>query len=386
MTERPTAHNANWAQARDLATSLGHRLTTQTVPVNDADRRVVAEPVHALVDLPGFDASAMDGWAVRGDEPWEVIGVVHAGDTLPSQLHPGEAVRIATGAPVPSGTDGIVRSEVGILFGTGLTGPVSLTDIRPAGEECRVGDLLADAGTELSPTLLGLLAASGHDTVTVVSRPRVDLLILGDEIQSSGVPRVGRVRDAMGPQVPAWLTRAGAEIASSIKVPDSIALLRDAITATTGDLIITTGSTAAGPRDFLRAAIEDAGGRLVVDEVAVRPGHPMLLAVIGDRPLVALPGNPQAAVVALLTLGMPLIDAQLGRRPRVLTSTRLAVDLSGIADRQRLVAGSVGADGFHPAPHTGPAMLRGVAASTGFAVIPVGGAEAGATVDWLALP
>ena len=386
MTDGTTVHNASWAHARELATGLGHRLSTQSVAVADADRRVVAEAVHALVDLPGFDASAMDGWAVRGDAPWDVVGAVHAGDTLPSHLQPGEAVRIATGAPVPSGTDGIVRSEVGILLGTTLTGPKGVSDVRPAGEECRAGDLLADAGTELSPTLLGLLAASGHDSVVVIAKPRVDLLVLGDEIQTSGVPRVGRVRDAMGPQVPAWLTRAGAEISTSIAVPDSIALLRDAISAATGDLIITTGSTAAGPRDFLRAAIEDAGGRLIVDEVAVRPGHPMLLAAIGDRPLVALPGNPQAAVVALLTLAIPLIDAQVGRRTRGLTRAVLAEDISGIPDRERLVAGTVDIDGFRPAPHTGPAMLRGVAASTGFAVIPFGGAKTGTFVDWLALP
>lgn len=386
MTDGPAIHDAPWAQARELATGLGQRLSPESVSVADADRRVVAHPVHALVDLPGFDASAMDGWAVRGEPPWEVIGAVHAGDTLPSHLHAGEAVRIATGAPVPTGTDGIVRSEVGVLLGTRLTGPLGRNDIRSAGEECRAGDLLADAGTELSPTLLGLLAASGHDTVTVVAKPRVDLLVLGDEIQTSGVPRVGHVRDAMGPQVPAWLTRAGAEIATSRGIPDSIALLRDAIAAATGDLIITTGSTAAGPRDFLRAAIEDAGGRLIVDEVAVRPGHPMLLATIGSRPLVALPGNPQAAVVALLTLGIPLMDAQLGRTAPRLARVRVAEDVDGLPEREQILAGTIGGDGFRRAPHQGPAMLRGVAASTGFAVIPLHGVKAGSTVDWLALP
>ncbi len=386
MNSRAALRNPSWTQARDLARGLGIRLESETVDVADADRRVAARAVHSLVDLPGFDAAAMDGWAVKGAAPWEVTGAVHAGDTLQSHLNDGTAVRISTGAPVPLGTLGIVRSEVGILFGTQLDGPVSLTDIRLAGEECRSGDLLVDEGTTLSPTLLGLFAACGHDAVEVTRRPRVNLLLLGDEIQASGLPRGGRVRDALGPQVPAWLTRAGAQIASSTPISDSIALLRDALIAATGDLIITTGSTAAGPRDHLRAAIEDAGGHLVVDEVAVRPGHPMLLAKIGDRPLVALPGNPQAAVVALLTLGIPLIDAQLGRRTATLSTVILAGDISGISDRQRLVPGTIDVDGFRPAPHSGPAMLRGVAASEGFAVIPQGGAKATDQVAWLALP
>ena len=388
MTEQLSAavSNASWSQARDLARGLGRRLGAEAVPIALADRRVAAHSIRALLDLPAFDASAMDGWAVRGDAPWQVVGTVHAGDSRRTHLEPGTAVRISTGAPVPKGSDGIVRTEAGVLDGAQLTGLATTGDVRPAGEECRIGDLLADDGTELSPTLIGLLAAAGHDTVAVTVRPRVELLLLGDEIQASGMPHTGSIRDALGPQVPAWLSRAGAQVTSSLAIPDSLDVLTAALESARGDLIITTGSTAAGPRDHLRAAITAAGGSLVVDEVAVRPGHPRLLATIAERPLVALPGNPQAAVVALLTLGIPLIDAQLGRATRSLTSAIVAKDIEGLPDRERLVPGTIEIDGFHPAPHTGAAMLRGVAASSGFAVIPIAGASAGTTVDWLALP
>lgn len=388
MTPLPgaTVHDAPWAQARDLASGLGRRLAAESVAIEVADRRVAASPIHALIDLPGFDASAMDGWAVRGDGPWEVVGVVHAGDPAPVHLAPGTAVRISTGAQVPTGTDGIVRTELGSLEGARLTGQCNTDEIRPAGEECRAGDLLADAGADLSPTSLGLIAASGHDTVSVIRRPRVSLLVLGDELRTSGLPPAGSIRDALGPQVPAWLTRAGAQVVDRITVPDSLDALSEALAGAVGDLIITTGSTAAGPRDHLRAAIASAGGHLVVDEVAVRPGHPMLLATIGERPLVALPGNPQAAVVALLTLGFPLIDAQLGRSTRPLRQVLVTEDIAGLPDRERIVPGTVESDGFHRAPHSGPAMLRGLAASTGFAVIPTSGASAGTSVDWFALP
>ena len=382
----PPARNAPWATARDLARGLGRRLGTESIDIDAADRRVMAAPVHALTDLPSFDASAMDGWAVRGAEPWTVVGTVHAGDPRSSELTDGTAVRIATGAPVPLGTDGVLRSERGRLIGALLSGPASPDEIRRAGEECRAGDLLADAGTELSPSLLGLLAASGHDRVRVTMRPRIHLLVLGDELVASGVPRAGFIRDALGPQIPAWLVRAGGRVVATIHVSDSLDALRDALTEADGDIIITTGGTAAGPRDHLREAISAARGSLVVDEVAVRPGHPMLLATVGGRPLVALPGNPQAAVVSLLTLALPLIDAQLGRSSPTMPLARLAEDVSGLPDRQRLVAGLIELDGFHPAPHTGPAMMRGLAASSGYAVIPYGGATAGSWVDWLVLP
>lgn len=381
-----TIHEATWAQARGLARGLGRPLGSQTIAVADADRRVAATACFALTDLPGFDASAMDGWAVRGSSPWTVVGAVHAGDATPAPLDSGTAVRIATGAPVPVGIDAVLRTEAGVVAGDTVSGPANPKDIRPAGEECRRGDLLADVGTEFSPALIGLIAAAGHDTVDVTVRPRVNLLLLGDELEQSGIPSPGRVRDALGPQVPAWLKRAGAELGSSTHVPDLHDSLCDALGRADGDVIITTGGTAAGPRDHLRSAIASVGGVLIVDEVMSRPGHPMLLATIGERPLVALPGNPQAAVVALLTLGFPLIDALLGRSDVQLPRAQLVDDVTGRDDRVRLIAGIIDESGFRQAAHTGPAMMRGLAASTGYAVIPIGGATAGQWIDWLALP
>jgi|JI10StandDraft_1071094.scaffolds.fasta_scaffold48394_3 molybdopterin molybdotransferase len=389
MTSSPPAPvvvDAPWLHARALARGLGSRLPAESIGIRGADRRILAAPVHALTDLPRFDASAMDGWAVSGAAPWTVTGTVHAGDSAPGPLRPGTAMRIATGAPTPAGADAVLRSERGILDGDRLSGPATPDDIRHAGEECRAGELLAEEGTELSPALLGLLAAAGHDTVSVTRRPRVALLLLGDELLESGVARGGLIRDALGPQVPAWLARAGADCSSGVAVPDSFDALCAALADADGDLVVTTGSTAAGPRDHLRAAIVAVGGSLVVDQVAVRPGHPMLLARIGNRPLVALPGNPQAAVVALLTLGFPLVDALLGRPERPLLQVPLAVDVTGRTGQQRLVAGTLGADGFRLAPLSGSAMLRGLAASTGYALIPAEGARTGERVDWLALP
>jgi len=381
-----TLHEATWTQARDSAHRLGHRLDSELVPIAQVDRRVSAAPINALTDLPGFTASAMDGWAVRGPEPWTIVGSVNAGDATPAPLESGTCVRIATGGPVPLGADGIVRIEHASIVGGCVVGPARAEDVRLAGEECRKGDLLADRGTTFSPALIGLVAAAGHDVVAVTSKPRVNLLVLGDELDRTGVPRAGRVRDALGPQVPAWLHRAGAEVTTLSNVPDLLDSLCAELARATADVVITTGGTAAGPRDHLRAALTKVGGQVVVDEVMVRPGHPMLLATIGGRPLVALPGNPQAAVVALLTLALPLIDAMLGRPTAPPEHTRIVDPVGGLEDRERLVPGRITEAGFESAAHSGPAMMRGLASSSGYALIPIGGAAAGDRVTWLALP
>ena len=380
--------DAPWAHARARARALGHLLPAEDVDVAAADRRVVAGSISALVDLPGFDASAMDGWAVCGEGPWTVVGSVHAGEDIPEPMAAGTALLIATGAPVPRGSDGIVRTERGRVDGTTLSGDPTITDVRRAGQECRAGDVIAIPGTELSPALLGLIAATGHDGVRVTQRPRVQLLVLGDELEQAGRPRVGRVRDALGPQVPAWLMRAGAEVVGRTPLRDAPDALSDAIAAAcdSADLIVTTGGTAAGPRDYLRAAIRATRGELVVDEVAVRPGHPMLLAMVGSTPLVALPGNPQAAVVALLTLGFPIIDAMLGRPETALARVPLGEDVPARPGPERLVAGVLLDGAFLAASHTGSAMLRGLASSSGYALLPAAGARAGESVEWLALP
>ena len=168
-------------------------------------------------------------------------------------------------------------------------------DFRRAGEEAHAGETLIHAGAIMTPARIGLAAAGGHDTVSVRRRPIVRLLVLGDEILGQGPARDGRVRDSLGPQLPGWLVRLGVDLVETVHVEDNLqgqsAALAAAVQA--ADLVITTGGTAAGPADHLRAAIAATGGSLIVDQVACRPGHPMLLAgwATGGR-LVALPGIP----------------------------------------------------------------------------------------------
>ena len=388
-----TLREADWWAARASAASLVERVTSETVPVAATDRRVLAHDVHALCDLPSFDTSAMDGWALSGEGPWRIVGDVAAGSPLPERLAAGTCARIATGAVVPDGTLGVLRWEAAEVREGTVHGEVAAgRDIRRRGEECRTGELIASAGTEVTPAMSGFLAATGHDAVEVTRRPAVELILLGDELLEGGIPRDGLVRDSLGPQLPGWLDRAGALAREHQQVGDSLDDVIDAFAraAARADLLITTGGTAEGPRDHVRGAVERLGGRMVVDHVAVRPGHPMLLACLpsGDRnvPLVGLPGNPHSAVVGFATLAMPLIDAMLGRRESGLSRVPTVEELWAPKGHTRLIAGVLVDGGFVLSPYGGSAMLRGLAQSRGFAVVSEGVTSAGGLVAWLPLP
>lgn len=388
---------SGWHQARRIARDLARATPVEMLDVAELDQRVLARDCHARCDLPGFATSAMDGWALCGAGPWRITGDVPAGRPLERSLVPGEAVRIATGSVVPRGADAILRWEHADRSGDLLQGDSQPgRDIRDAGQECRQGELIATAGTTVSPALAGLLAATGHDQVAVHRRPRVSLLLLGDELLTSGVPTGGRIRDSLGPQVPGWIARAGGLVVATEHVPDTVATTRQALQrhAATSDLLITTGGTAAGPRDHLHAALAEVAGTLQVDRVRVKPGHPMLLAEVprpvGDSslypvPLVGLPGNPHSAVVGLVTLAVPLLDGMLARPARALHSAPTREDLRAAPGHTRLIAGRLVDGTFTLSGYPGSAMLRGLAQSDGFAVVDEE-LRAGMDVPWLPLP
>jgi molybdopterin molybdotransferase len=383
-----------WHEARVTAGRGWKALSTELIAIADGDGRSLALDCPALCDLPTYPTSAMDGFAVVGSGPWRIIGEVKAGQPMTGILLDGTCVRIATGAVIPDRTFGIIRWETAKVVDELLSGEVSEgQEIRPAAHECKKGEILASAGTVLTPGWVGLLAAAGYDDVAVFKKPRVALILLGDEIQLSGVPSDGLVRDALGPQIPGWLSRMGADITSTRYVSDELELVIAAIgSAIEGcDLVITTGGTADGPRDHVHSALAALSGTLVVDRVKVRPGHPMLLAWVKNQqgnqvPLLGLPGNPQSAIVALLTLGQPIINALLGGDSDNLHLIPLGQDITAPKDFTRLVLGNILGGHFETGDHLGSAMLRGLAHSSGFAVAESGVNGAGTLVRWLPLP
>ena len=379
---------AHWEQARSQAYESWKRLPSEKVLISSCVDRTLATDALALVELPTYPTSAMDGYAVCGKGPWKIVGEVKAGAPMKGSLKEGTAVKIATGAVIPDKTFGIIRWEVATVDGENLSGDVKEgQDIRPAGLESKKGEVLAAAGTILNPGVIGLLAAAGYDSLDVVRAPKATIILLGDEIVLDGLPHDGLVRDALGPQLPGWLQRLGVEVISTEYISDELNLVVDAFAkaAKSSDIIFTTGGTADGPRDHVHAAIAELKGELTVDRVKVRPGHPMLLAHINKVPLVGLPGNPQSAIVALLTLGQPVIDALMGRKEAELNQIVTGDDIDVPEGFTRLVLGNVVDGWFEMGEYLGSAMLRGLAHSTGFAVADKS-MEEGEMIAWLPLP
>ncbi|MFD4745112.1 molybdopterin molybdotransferase MoeA [Streptomyces rubiginosohelvolus] len=393
----------SWDRARAVAARAGRGRPPATIrlTLDRALGHVLAEALGALTDLPSFDTSAMDGWAVAGPGPWafEAGAGLLAGRGPAAALPDGTAVRIATGARVPPETTAVIRSEhAHIDEARGLLharrSVVTGQDIRPRGQECRSGEQLVPAGTVVTPAVLGLAAAAGYDALPVVPRPRVDILVLGDELLNAGLPHDGLIRDALGPMLGPWLRALGAEVSGARRLGDDAGALRDALTSSDADLIVTTGGTAAGPVDHVHPVLDALGAELLVDGVAVRPGHPMLLARLSaDGPyLVGLPGNPLAAVSGLLTLAEPLLAGIAGRPAQDPYRALVHAEVHGHPHDTRLVpvvhrpGRAGGRDHVAPLRYNGPAMLRGIAAADGLAVVPPGGVRSGTEVEILDLP
>ncbi|WP_369176511.1 molybdopterin molybdotransferase MoeA [Streptomyces mutabilis] len=387
-----------WPEARTTAERAARaavraaRRAPVSVPLDVALGLTLAAPLAALTDLPPFDTSAMDGWAVSGPAPWSVRdeGVL-AGHAAPEPLTDGEAVRIATGARIPAETTAVLRTEHGRTDERDRLHPTREVghgqDIRPRGQECRSGDQLLPVGTLVTPAVLGLAAAAGYDTLTVVPRPRVDVLVLGDELLTAGLPHDGLIRDALGPMLPPWLRALGAEVRTICRIGDDAQALHRAVASSDADLVVTTGGTAAGPVDHVHPVLTRIGAELLVDGVEVRPGHPMLLARLkDDQHLVGLPGNPLAAVSGLLTLAEPLLRTLAARPAPEPYTLPLRDAVHGHPYDTRLVPVVLRGDRAVPLHYNGPAMLRGIAAADALAVVPPGGARPGQEAELLDLP
>lgn len=249
------AQDVSWPEARRIARQAARRLPAHVRPLGgEVIGTALVQGLVALTDLPPFDSSAMDGWAVAGTGPWRLKGRQLAGEHEADPLSDGHAAHIATGALLPPGTVAVLRSEHGrtehradgewLRVRERRFAPRPGQEVRRRGQECGIGEELLPAGTVVSPAVLGLAAAAGYDELTVTARPTVELLVLGDELLDRGLPRQGRVRDALGPMLPPWLGALGAEVTSVRRLVDDAGALREAMVGSSADLIITTG----GPR------------------------------------------------------------------------------------------------------------------------------------------
>lgn len=383
-----TIHEATFSQALDRARHIAPVMGVETLSLAKCAGRILAHDVHAQSDMPPFAASRVDGWAVSGDGPWRIIGDLTAGHTFVGELQSGECIHIATGAPIPAGTTSVLRDEASSqvemvvsaneAFGQG-------NDIRPQGIEAHEGELLISAGTVLAPSLIGLCAAAGYAALGVRKQIGVTVFILGDELVHEGTSGEGKVRDALGPQIPLWIENLGAVCEDVMFIPDTQDALELAIRSCESELVITTGSTAAGPEDHLHHSIESLGGLIDVDAVLMRPGYHTLFGTIGSQVILGLPGNPQSAIIGLLTMGRAILDGAYQMSESQIPQRRSAVDISAPVKEVRIALCSESVDGVSPVEHVDSSMLRGFVAAHGFAVIPAGGISAKLQVDWISL-
>ncbi len=287
----------------------------ERVPLAKALGRVLAEDMRAPVDWPPFARAAMDGFAFRSQDcpgTLHVPGTVHAGQLWPKPIHAGEAVRIMTGAPIPQGADTVLEQEA-VLDGEDIfvSQPIKPgRNIMVSGHEYHAGDRVVRDGTWLTPLALGQLAALGIQEVPVVDTLRVLILVTGDEIQSQpGALAPGRVYDANGPLLSALLTSEGARVTLR-HVKDQpkriLSALQQAARANRWDLVITTGGVSVGRRDYLPALLEQHFTRLFW-RLNLHPGKATAGALLGPQlPLLALSGNPGAALTAWYVAGRRL--------------------------------------------------------------------------------
>ncbi|CCI54048.1 molybdopterin molybdotransferase MoeA [Nostocoides jenkinsii] len=316
------------AEHRDAILAAVAPLAPVALPISACRGLVTVADVVAEVDLPGFNNSAMDGYAVRAADvttarpgapvSLRVIGEVAAGgDGAAYDVGVGEAVRIMTGAMMPAGADAVVMVE----RTDGGTEVVAIEDaapvgqsIRPAGEDVRAGTVVVPAGTVVNPRVVALAAATGHGTLAVRPRPRVAVLSTGDELIPPGMPlRPGQIHESNAPMLAACVEALGAEVVRVASVSDDA----DALIATLGELVascdavVTTGGVSMGAYDVVKAALRDRGVEFV--QVAMQPGKPQGFGAFDGVPVFALPGNPVSAFVSFEMFVAPALDTMMGR-------------------------------------------------------------------------
>jgi putative molybdopterin biosynthesis protein len=367
MSERKQFRDlASPAEAHEAIASLDLDPGTETIPLDAAEGRVLAERVDATLDVPGFDRSALDGYALRARETFgatetdpatfDLVGTVEAGERPTVNLDPGEAVEIATGAVMPPDADAMVavertdrlgdESEAGDDPGERVAVRTSVTpgeNVMPAGADIAAGERALGSGTRLTAREIGLLAALGVDRVPVRAKPRVGIVSTGDELVRVGEDldsEAGQIYDVNSDATAAAVREAGGEPVVYPHAGDDYDALEEVLreAAAECDLVCSSGSTSASAVDVIYRVIEEQGD-LLLHGVAIKPGKPMLVGRLDDSAYVGLPGYPVSALSIFRTFVAPAIREAAGLlEPATATVRgRMAVEERAEEARHRLV-------------------------------------------------
>ncbi len=385
------------ALARILA--LMEPVGSESVPLDEAAGRVLAAPFRARRDQPPFDASQMDGYALRHEEArpgarFRVIGEVPAGGRLARPVGPGEAVRIFTGAPVPAGADRVVMQEDVIREGDMIRLSDGLEEsrfIRPRGSDFAVGEEVAPP-RRLKPAEVALAAAMNVPRLTVRRRPRIAIIATGNELVWPGEePGPAQIVASNGFAIKGIVEEEGAAATLLPIARDDPAALREVFASAEGfDLVLTIGGASVGDYDLVHEVASEMGLEASFYKVRIRPGKPLMAGRMGDTPMIGLPGNPVSSIVCTHVFIRPAIRALLGLPAGPLPRERalLAVDLPANGPREHYMRATLesGADGavrVRPFSSQDSALLRLLAGADAFLVRPIGdpARSAGETVE-----
>ncbi|MFD1802944.1 molybdopterin molybdotransferase MoeA [Mixta tenebrionis] len=308
------------------------KMLAQISPLDESERlsiyaaagRITAAPVVSPLNVPPFDNSAMDGYAVRladlaSGEPLPVAGKAFAGKPFSGEWPAGTTVRIMTGAPVPPGAEAVVMQEETVAQGERIrfTAPVSAgQNIRRAGEDIRCGDSVLDAGVRLGPAELPLIASLGVGEVEVVRRLRVALFSTGDELQPVGEPlQAGQIYDTNRFTVRLMLDKLGCEVIDLGIIRDDPEALRAAFVRadSEADLVISSGGVSVGEADYTKAMLDELG-EITFWKLAIKPGKPFAFGRLSRSWFCGLPGNPVSAAVTFCQLVHPLLAKLSGQQ------------------------------------------------------------------------
>jgi len=359
--------------ARAAMLAATRPLGTISVPLHEADGRRLAEPVRAMRDQPPFDASAMDGWAVRvadvaREARLEIVGESAAGRPVDLSVEPGQAARIFTGAALPAGADYVVVQEQARRDGDHVVleaarGPAGY--VRPRGGDFREGQVLLEAGVRLDPWRLALAASAGWARLVCGGRPRVAILPNGDELVEPGQAAAPhQIYNSAGPGLAAFIGRQGGVAKPLRPARDEDADIQSLIEGAGFDLLVAVGGASVGDHDRVKPTLRAMGAELQVEGCAMRPGKPVWFALLPDgRPVLGLPGNPASALVCAELFLAPILTVLQGGTGETGFETAIlaeALPSNGPRDhymRARIETGRDGARRVTPFPNQDSSLV-----------------------------
>ncbi len=380
-------------------------LGKEVILLEQAPNRILGDDLIAPINLPPFARSAMDGFAINAKDSFgaspskpkllDLVGEIPIGGVPKHELGPGQAMEIATGAPLPKGSDAVIRVEDTKLEGKQVkifTAIPPQQNVTLEGEDVAAGTLILHKGEELRPDHLGLLRSLGLERVEVATQPRLGLFATGDELMPPGKPLApGKIYDSNNLMNSALLSRYGATVAVHQLLPDDPSIIKQQILAgiKIADVIVCSGGTSVGKKDFLPQIVQDLG-EIVVHGVGQKPGSPILLGIINKKPIICLPGFPVANYIGIIAILGPFLrhlQGALKQDPRPVVFGRIArnVSVKGLGRINYLrVNLQESNDGYVVVPKklSGSGILRSLAETDGLVEIPadVEGLEEGQVV------